>query len=151
MISVRYQYAILLLAISAAAFSADKNAERIQFVPDTLPWKLGPASLPAGAEMAMLEGNPKARGLFTMRVRLPAGTRLQPHWHPKPERVTVLEGMIGIGLGSTFDEKQLKQFPAGSYYVTPPRAHHYAVCTAECVLQVTTMGPWELHYLEARP
>lgn len=130
-------------------FSTVCTAETIQFQPDALPWTAGPGSLPAGAQMAVLEGNPKTEGWFTMRVRLPAGTRLAPHWHPNPERVTVLQGKVGIGLGDKASDASLKFFAAGSYYVTPARAHHYAWFPENTTLQITTSGPWELHYLTA--
>jgi quercetin dioxygenase-like cupin family protein len=101
--------------------------------------------LPAGAEVAVLEGDPKGEGLFTMRVRLPAGSKLAPHWHPRPERVTVLSGSIGIGYGEVFEPAKLRLFRAGSYYMTPPEVRHFGACFEETVVQITTHGPWQLH------
>lgn len=135
------------LLLFLGLFSGLCAAESIQFQPDAMPWKAGPSSLPSGAQMAVLEGNPKTEGWFTMRVKVPAGTRLAPHWHPNPERVTVLFGKVGIGLGDKARDDSLKFFAAGSYYVTPAQAHHYAWFPEETILQITTTGPWELHYL----
>jgi quercetin dioxygenase-like cupin family protein len=117
----------------------------IRTLPDEIPWVAGPPSLPPGSEVAVLEGDPKGEGLFTMRVRLPAGARLALHWHPQPERVTVLSGSIGIGYGDVFEPAKLQLFRAGSYYMTPPGVRHYGACFEDTVVQITTTGPWQLH------
>jgi hypothetical protein len=46
-------------------------------------WRDRPPSLPAGAKLAILEGDPAKDGFFTMRLRLPDGYKIPPHWHPK--------------------------------------------------------------------
>ena len=117
----------------------------VRFDEIQIPWKPGPPTLPLGSEVAVLEGDPKAPALFTMRVKLPAGARLAPHWHPRPERVTVLSGAIGIGFGDIYEPAKLRSFGPGSYYVTPPETVHFAYCLDETVVQITTEGPWELH------
>jgi hypothetical protein len=70
-------------------------------------WKDGPVSLPAGAKVAVLEGDPSKEGFFTMRLLLPDGFKIQPHWHPKVEHVTVISGTFNVGMG----EKLIKQEP----------------------------------------
>jgi len=137
--------ALLALLVCGFAALSSLAAEPIRFDQTQIPWKAGPPSLPPGSQVAVLEGDPKGEGLFTMRVKLPAGARLAPHWHPRPERVTVLSGAIGIGYGDHFDQTQLQVFRAGSYYLTPPAMHHFAASVEETVVQITTMGPWELH------
>ena len=135
---------LLLCALALAAAPSAMAAEAIRFDENQIAWSPAPPTLPTGAEIAVLEGNPRAPGLFTMRVKLPPGARLLPHWHPKPERVTVLSGVIGIGFGEVFDGARLRSFGPGSYYVTPPETLHFGLCLEETVLQVTTDGPWEL-------
>jgi quercetin dioxygenase-like cupin family protein len=97
--------------------------------------------------VAVLEGDPKAAGMFTMRIKLPAGTIIPPHWHPRDERVTVLSGKVLVGMGDTF-AKSGTAFEAGGFYVNPPNVHHYLWVPEESVLQLTCMGPWELHAVE---
>lgn len=133
----------LLLFLALPVLAADEAL--IRHDANAMPWKAAPPTLPAGAQIAVLEGDPKGTGLFTMRVKLPAGARLAPHWHPNVERVTVISGAVGIGYGERFDTAQLRVFESGSYYVTPPQMRHYASFAEETVLQVTTIGPWELH------
>ena len=52
----------------------------------------GPASFPAGSQIAVLQGNPAGNGEFTVRLKVAAGYRLPPHFHPTDENVTVLSG-----------------------------------------------------------
>ena len=108
-------------------------------------WGPAPPSVPADSQMMLLEGNPAEKGFFTMRVRLSAGTRLQPHWHPREERVTILSGLARVGFGDTFDEARMASFGPGSFYLNPPKSHHYVWIVEDTEMQLTGMGPWELH------
>ena len=111
-------------------------------------WKDAPATLPKGAKIAVLEGDPKTTGIFTMRLRMPAGARVEPHTHPRAERVTILSGEAQVGFGDTFDLKNVQKFHAGDFYVNPPESHHYVYFPQTTVLQITGEGPWELHPLK---
>ena len=62
------------------------------FTPKEIAWKDGPASLPPGTKMAVLEGDPTKEGPFTMRLKAPDGYQIPPHTHPKTERLTVISG-----------------------------------------------------------
>src|SRR5438105_1640478 len=67
-----------------------KEMEEFELFPaDKINWQEGPPSLPKGAMMAVLEGDPAKEGTFVFRVKLPDGYRVPPHTHPKTERVTV--------------------------------------------------------------
>jgi quercetin dioxygenase-like cupin family protein len=113
-------------------------------------WKEGGPALPAGAKVAVLEGDPKKPSFFTMRLKLPAGARLPPHTHPADERVTVISGSVHVGLGEKFDPAQSKVFTAGAFYVNPtPLPHFLWTEEEECVLQVTGIGPWRLALVDA--
>jgi quercetin dioxygenase-like cupin family protein len=114
----------------------------------TVTWRDAPTTLPKGSQIAVLEGDPKQPGIFTMRIKVPAGTRIMPHTHPQPERVTVIWGEARVGFGDVYDAKKTKRFPGGSFYVNPAGIHHYLYFPRTTVLQVTGEGPWELHYLK---
>jgi quercetin dioxygenase-like cupin family protein len=104
--------------------------------------------MPKGTKIAVLEGSPQQSGLFTIRLRVPAGSRIAPHTHPRPERVTVLSGRIRVGFGTSVDRAKTKEFRAGGFYVNPPDEPHYLLIEKESVLQLTCEGPWELKYVE---
>jgi quercetin dioxygenase-like cupin family protein len=119
-------------------------AAAIAITPDTVVWKDGPPTLPAGSQIAVLEGNPREAGIFTMRVRVPAGAKLAPHQHPRDERVTILSGAVELGFGKTADPAATKRYGAGSFYVNPPNVAHYLFFPEETVMQMTGVGPWEI-------
>jgi hypothetical protein len=73
----------LLLAAGPAASGEHVDDEFALFSPDRLQWQAGPSSLPAGAKLAVLEGDPTKEGPFVMRLRLPDGYTIPPHTHPK--------------------------------------------------------------------
>src|SRR4051794_16523884 len=75
---------------TAPAGSSASAVAPIRFNVADIPWGDAPPSMPAGAKIAVLEGDPRKPAFFTMRLKLPAGARLAPHTHPADERVTVV-------------------------------------------------------------
>ncbi len=118
---------------------------------DDLEWVEGPASMPPGTKMALLDGDPSSPDrLYTMRLKLPAGAQLQPHWHPgADEHVTVISGEIRSGEGDTFAPETARVLTAGSFYAFPAGHAHFAVVTKECVIQMHGVGPWQVVYVRA--
>ena len=110
-------------------------------------WLDAPPSMPKGTKMAVLEGSPRDAGLFTIRLRVPKGSVVAPHTHPRQERVTVLSGKIRVGFGKSVDGGGTT-FTGGGFYVNPPGQPHFLVIEEESVLQLTCEGPWEVGYLE---
>ena len=149
---------IIVAAIAALALSAtlrsqpshkgEKLAAEIEIFPaEEMKWQKGPASLPKGAKIAVLEGNPSKEGPFVFRVKVPDGYRVPPHTHPKTERITVISGTFNIGMGDKFDEKATKAMPAGAYGYWPAGMKHFVWVKGETVLQFHGMGPWLIEYL----
>lgn len=136
------------LGAATAGLAADANPPgTIQLKGQALNWQAAPANLPRGFEVAVLEGSPRAgSGLFTMRLRGPAGSRLAPHTHPQPERITVISGKVGVGFGKTFDPAALALFGPGDFYVNPPGALHYVSFVEDSVVQVTGEAPWAIDF-----
>lgn len=119
------------------------------FEPDHISWRDGPPSLLAGAKMAILEGDPTKEGFFTMRLKLPDGYRVLPHWHPKTERLTIISGTLNLGTADHFDPKATQTLPAGTYSSMPPKMAHFAWMSGETVLQLSSIGPWEVVYVNS--
>lgn len=115
--------------------------------PGEIDWQAGPPSLAPGAEFAVLEGDPGAAGVFTMRLRLPDGFVIAPHTHPNVERVTVVSGHFLLGSGSEADRAATEEMAPGSYTSLPPRTAHYAIAEGETVIQLTSVGPWVIEYV----
>ncbi len=136
------------VALALFALAAAPPPEAIQVKAAAIVWKDGPPSLPKGTKMAVLEGDPKKPGIFTMRLRVPAGSKIMPHWHPRPERVTVLSGQVKVGFGDTWNDADMHSFGAGDFYVNPAESHHFVAFPRTSIIQITGEGPWELNLLE---
>ena len=107
--------AVILLGIISTvtqvrAQMKEMPADHVMILPGDIKWTDGPPSLPPGAKSAVIEGDPGAMGLFTMRVKLPANYSIMPHTHPADEHVTVMEGSFYMGLGKNSMTKQRKRF-----------------------------------------
>ncbi len=74
-----------------------------------------PLSLPNGAKVAVLEGDPNKEGPCVFRVKAPDGYRIPPHTHPKTERITVISGTFNIDMGDKFEAQRAKPMPAETY------------------------------------
>lgn len=131
--------------------TAHKESADIELFPtETTKWREGPPSLPKGAMIAVLEGDPAKEGPFVFRVKLPDGYRVPPHTHTKTERVTVISGTFNIGMGDKFDEKATKAMPAGTYGHWAAGMKHFVWAKGETVLQFHGMGPWTIEYVSPK-
>lgn len=139
--------ALLMLAFTAVTASAQTPAKS-SAAPD-IKWGPAPAVFPAGAQMAVLEGNPGGTGLFTVRLRFPDGYKVAPHVHPTDENVTVISGTLRLGMGDKFDTNNLTALPTGGFVTAPANMAHYALAQGETVVQVHALGPFALTYINA--
>ena len=114
---------------------------------DDVKWGPPPPVLPAGAEVAVLAGDPAAAGLITLRVKMPAGYTVAPHWHPTDEHVTVLSGSLSLGMGDKVDLAAATTLSAGGYVVAPANMHHFATSKDGAVIQINLMGPFAITYV----
>ena len=140
--------ALLSLIVSPLPLMGEDHGEGIELHPTAgIAWKEGPPSLPKGAKIAVLEGDPSKEGPFVFRVKVPDGYRIPPHTHPKTERVTVISGTFKIGMGEAFDEHALTPMPAGTYGYWEPGMEHFVQVEGETVAQFHGMGPWVINYV----
>jgi hypothetical protein len=72
-------FAAGLAAALIAAPAMTQPGGHVLKTPDAIAWGPAPASLPAGAEAALLYGDPAGEGVFILRLRLPAGYHIPPH------------------------------------------------------------------------
>jgi hypothetical protein len=146
-----YGVAIAAALLAGAATSEGHDDEEAMKASlhraDGLKWKDGPPSLPPGAKIAVLEGDPGKPGPFVFRVKVPEGYRIPPHTHPKPERVTIIAGTFHLGMGDRFDAAKGEALPAGTYGIWPAGMKHYVWVKGETVVQFHGDGPWIINYL----
>lgn len=128
--------------------TAQADSSHVLLTPKDVKWGPAPPALPAGAQAAVIDGDPaKAGAAYTIRLKFPKGYRVPPHWHPLDESVTVIEGMIAIGLGDKFNEAAGHDLSAGSYARMPKGMRHFAWAKAEAIIQVHGVGPFEITYV----
>lgn len=140
--------AVLLSRVPAPSTGHDKKEETAALHrPDTIKWQDGPPSLPPGAKIAVLEGDPTKPGPFVFRVKVPDGYKIPPHTHPKPERVTVVSGTFNLGMGDKFDATRTEALPAGTYGTWPTGMKHFVWVKGETVVQFHGDGPWVIEYV----
>lgn len=139
----------LCLAGQAGRMSAQAAAQRHVFTPDAIVWGPAPPVVQPGAQFAVVEGDPMAStGGYTIRIKMPDGFRIMPHWHPLRENVTVISGTFKVGMGDTFDASKMTALPAGSFGFLDPDMHHYAMASGgEVVVQVHGKSPLQFNYV----
>jgi hypothetical protein len=148
--------AMCVAAVVASASYARSSSAPVQdlhpdiYSPADIAWKDGPPSLPKGAKIAVLEGDPGKEGPFLFRVRVPAGYRIPPHMHPKTERVTILAGTFHLGMGDTFDQSAGTVLPVGTYGNWPAGMKHFVWVDGETIVQFHGMGPWSIQYVNPK-
>lgn len=130
------------------AMAASAATEKNIFTPDSIQYGPAPSFVQPGAQLAVLEGNPMASsGNYTIRLKMPDGYRVAPHWHPKRENVTVISGTFKVGMGDHFVESSMLTFPAGSFAYLDPDMHHYAMASGEVVVQIHGISPVQFNYV----
>lgn len=130
-----------------AASSDMSTATHVAMTPADLKWGAAPPGIPPAVTLSVLQGNPMEAGLYTVRLKMPANTKIMPHFHPTDEIVTVISGKFGIGMGDTFEAKTLKSLPQGGFTVLPATMHHYAMAQTAVVVQIHGMGPFAITYV----
>jgi len=115
--------------------------------PAQLTFGPAPPSLPPGAKLAVLSGDPSKSEPFVLRAQLPAGYTVPPHWHPTDEHVSVLAGTLAAGMGDTIDKAAMTDLPAGGYALMPAQMHHYVIAKTAVTIQVHAMGPFAINYV----
>lgn len=139
---------IAAFMITAAILFAQSGTPQNVFTPDQVKWGPVPPFIAAGAQLAVLEGDPTASsGDFTVRLKMPAGYKIAPHWHPKRENVTVIAGNFKVGMGDKFDESKMTSFGPGSFAYLDPDMHHYAMSDGPSIVQVHGMSPLQFNYV----
>lgn len=114
-----------------------------------LTWGPAPASLPPGAKIAVLQGDPSQTALFTIRLDLPDGYTFPPHFHPTDEHVTVIRGTFLVGMGDKADFANAMVLSPGGFVTAGANQHHYARAKGRTIVQVHAMGPFAITWVNS--
>ena len=138
-----------MLLVGLAALLAGSGAQS-QVNPSALKWGPAPPGLPKGAQATVLSGNPDKAGLFTIRLRFPAGYAVAPHHHPSDELVTVIQGRVLLGMGSKAVRAKAATLVQGGYVVAAADMNHYVFSPTAGIVQITAQGPFKIVYVNAK-
>ena len=139
---------LLVAVVLCFGFAAPAAHAQNAFTPDQIKWGPAPPFVPAGAQLAVLQGNPMApSGDYTIRIKLPDGYKIAPHTHPLRENVTVISGTLQVGMGNQFDAAKMMPFPAGSFAYMDPGIAHYVQASGETIVQIHGQSPVKFNYV----
>jgi quercetin dioxygenase-like cupin family protein len=147
---------ILIVLIMALASVEQAGAiDQIRLTPDEIVAKeaggagAGTSGV-AGIQTTVLLGDPTKPGLYTIRLSIPANTKIQAHTHRDDRSAIVMSGTWYFGYGSVANEKPTKALAAGSFYTEPGGVAHFALTKGEpVVVYITGFGPTDTVYLNA--
>jgi quercetin dioxygenase-like cupin family protein len=142
------RHVLLSLAIAlSSSLASSAQAAHTMVTPADLKWGAAPPVLPAGAQVAVLDGDPFKPGSFTIRLKMPDGYMVAPHWHPTDENIVVIQGTFKLGMGDKSAAAAARDLPAGSFAKMPKEMHHFAMAKGETIVQIYGPGPFVVNYL----
>jgi quercetin dioxygenase-like cupin family protein len=140
---MRKTFLFLLLLGAATTLQAQTQAADIK-------WGPAPPFFPKGSQFAVMQGDPSKSGVYTVRLMMPAGYFIAPHFHPTDEEVTVLSGALRLGMGDVEDSTKAATLKAGGYVTAGANMHHFARAMEPTVVQVHGMGPFAITYVNPK-
>ena len=151
----RWRAAALLACVASAAHAdtwtvtaeggaeIDSNVQRVETGPGLDTSRVATEVIRLGARLD--RRGRAAGGAYALNIS--DLTRLVPNDEVAVENVTVLAGTLNMGMGDAFDASATKALPAGSFLVMPKGTRHFAFTTGETILQVHSIGPWGITYV----
>jgi anti-sigma factor ChrR (cupin superfamily) len=115
--------------------AAQRTAEQMVAVELTdLTWRSGPAYLPSGLQVAVVQGNPET-GPSVRYLYLPDGYTIPDHYHEDTESGVVVQGTILMG----HPDARLTAYHEGAFVSTPPRMPHRVRCQSKggCIVSIS--------------
>ena len=139
---MRIKTIVIPMVFAAGALLAQNQA------PGSIQWGPAPPFFPAGARFAVLQGDPSKTGVYTVRLSMPSGYTIKPHFHPTDEHITVITGTFKVGMGDSVDAGHMRSLAQGDFITAPANAHHYAMAEGRTVVQVHGQGPFAITYVK---
>jgi quercetin dioxygenase-like cupin family protein len=132
---------MVAIAYAVAALSPENRVARNDI--NTMTARAGAApSRVADIQTTVILGDPTKPGPYTIRLSVPANTRIQAHTHRDNRTAVVVAGTWYFGYGTVTSAVAEKALPAGSFYTEPAGVAHFAETKAEPVqVYITGEGP----------
>jgi hypothetical protein len=142
--------AALLWSGSCAAIQAQSSSHVIQTLGEAQ-WGPAPPMLPAGAQIAVLAGDPTKPVPYTIRLNFPANYAIPAHSHPTDENVVVVSGALTFGMGDKLIRGAVtdKTLSTGGFALMPANMNHFAYTTSGATTIILYgQGPVEFKYVD---
>jgi quercetin dioxygenase-like cupin family protein len=102
----------------------------------------------SGIHTTVVVGDPTKAGPYTIRLSVPANTRIQAHTHRDSRSAVVVSGTWYFGYGSVANSAAEKALPPGSFYTEPGAVAHFAETKdTPVVVYITGFGPTDTVYV----
>jgi hypothetical protein len=139
--------AILATSGFRVVLAEDSSLEYNRVTSSDIKW--GPiVSMPKGTETTVLHGNPGKPGLYTVRLKIPANSKMPVHAHPDERVRVIISGTYYSALGEKVDPSRLLSFPPGTFSYVPPKIWQFAETRdEEVIFEITGIGPTGIDYL----
>ena len=140
--------AAAILGGGYAAVQAQSHSHVMQTVKEAQ-WGPAPPFIPAGAEIAVLSGDPTKAVAYSVRLKFPANYAIAAHSHPTDENVVVVSGAFTMGNGDKLTKGAgNKVLGVGGYALVPAGMNHFAYTTAqETTIVLYGTGPVDFKYV----
>ena len=144
-------FAVLLLAggvLLGLSSKDQKDTGHVMIMPGQAQWSPAGAPLPAGAQVAPLDGDPSQAGAqYAIALKMPDGYKIPPHWHPMDASVVVVKGVFVMGLGDKVDRSKGREMPAGAFMRMSKGVRHFEWTKGETIIYVYGLGPLDTIYV----
>lgn len=146
--------ALTLLASPLPALGQESAAAPVMLEVAAAELAFGDIEVPgfaSGMKIATVYGDPSvADEPYTIRLAFPDGYAFPPHWHPRAENVTVLEGEFLLSMGREFDDSKLKIYRPGDYLYIAAKNPHFGKAKGRTVIQLHGIGPFAITVVEGQ-
>ena len=138
--------------LSGASFTAVRAQGHHHVIQTTQEAQWGPAPpfVPAGAEIAVLAGDPTKSAAYAVRLKFPANYAIPAHSHPTDENVVVVSGALTFGMADKLAKNAAtnKTLGPGGFASMPANMNHFAFTTAQpTTIVLYGQGPVEFKYV----
>jgi quercetin dioxygenase-like cupin family protein len=137
--------------LSAGGFTKPISAQKAHVIqtPAEAQWGPAPPMLPAGAQIAVLAGDPTKPVPYAVRLKFPANYAIPAHSHPTDEHVVVTSGGLTFGMGDKLAKGAAgnKTLAPGGFALMPANMNHYAYTAQETTIVLYGQGPVEFKYV----
>ena len=143
-------FAIALALVAASAGMYAQNHNHVSAKLSEAQWGPAPPFIPAGAQIAVLSGDPTKAVPYSVRLKFPANYAIQAHSHPTDENVVIVSGTVTFGVGEKLTKTAAsnKALGVGGYMLATAGMNHFAYTgAAEATIVLYGVGPVDFKYV----